>query len=292
MGFHCSAVPENYQKNIPSNLRKGDNMSINYDSPTLAPPRIEYGRFLQLLQSKNSPAVPEAIDIWNIFIGQGVDPSFALAQYRVESQYGTAGHAVVTGSWGNMLYDSNLTKLAVSRYSPGNGYTYAVYDSYRNAAIDYARYLHWYKDKYNLYTIYEATARWIGKVPGSSGHISYINIVINDMYEYEFQDGKFYEVGDKMIYGGAPFDRATGRIVQKYPVINGMPLYRGTDGSILKNYSGPSSKIGDLKSYAWYLGLVQGSTDWGMICIGTSVADADATWCYIQNIDTNKIVNV
>ncbi len=261
-------------------------MAINYNSPTLAPPRITYTRFLGLLKSKNSPAVPEAQQIWNWFIQEGVDPSFALAQYRVESQYGTMGHALVTKSWGNMLWDSSLTIHAVGKYSPGNGYTYAKYNNHLDAAKDYAIYLHNYAEERDLPDIYGATAEWIGKRPGSSGHISYVNIVIDDMYEYEFKDGQFYEVGDKMIYAGAPFDRATGRVVQKYPVVKNVTvLYRGTDGTVLKTYAGPSGN-------AWFFGLVQGSTDWGLICIGTSTADADATLCYIKNIDKTKIVSV
>jgi len=261
-------------------------MSINYNSLTHTPARITYNRFLGLLKSKNSPAVPEAQSIWNDLVGMGVDPSFALAQYRVESQYGTAGYAVHTKSWGNMLYDSSLTLLAVDVYQPGNGFSYAVYENHLNAVVDYIRYLKDYEVKRNLPTIYGATAEWIGKPPGSSGHISYINTIINDMYEYEFTDGQFYEVGDKMIYAGAPFDRATGKILQKYPVVKGVTtLYRGTDGTPLKTYKGPSGN-------AWFFGLVQGSTDWGLICIGTLDADPDATLCYIKNIDPKKIVNV
>lgn len=268
-------------------------MSINYNSPTLAPPRISYARFLGLLKSKNSPAVPEAQRIWDQFIAEGVDPSFALAQYRVESQYGTAGHAEKTKSWGNMLYDSSLTILAAPNenvptktYSPGNGFTYAVYANHTTAAIDYARYLHNYAEERNLPDIYGATAEWIGRVPGSSGHTSYVNIVINDMYEYEISDGEFYEVGDKMIYAGAPFDKVTGKITQKYPVVDGKTvLYRGTDGTVLKTFSGKSG-------LAWFFGLVQGSKDWGLICIGTSIADSDATLCYIKNVDLTKVVNV
>jgi len=266
-------------------------MAINYSSPTLAPARITYARFLQLLNSKNSPAVPEAQDIWDHFREQGVDPSFALAQYRVESQYGTAGYAKTTKSWGNMLYDKDLTILTIpgpaGKYRPaGSGFTYAAYANHLDAAKDYARYLHDYAENRNLPHIYGATAEWIGKTPGSTGHISYVNTVISDMYEYEFKDGQFYEVGDKMIYAGTPFDKASGKIVQKYPVVNGQTiLYRGTDGSVLKTFKGTSG-------LAWFFGLVQGSKDWGLICIGTDLADSDATLVYIKNVDLSKVVNV
>jgi len=261
-------------------------MSINYNSPTLAAPRISYARFLGLLNSKNSPAVAESKSIWDYFVAQSVDPSFALAQYRVESQYGTAGYAKITKSWGNMLYDSTLTLLASGQYAPGNGFTYAKYSNHLDAAKDYARYLHNYAEVRGKETIYEATAEWIGKTPGSPGHINYVDTVISDMYEYEISDGEFYEVGDKMIYAGTPFDRATGKIMQKYPVVkDSTVLYRGTDGTVLKTYKGTSGN-------AWFFGLVQGSTDWGLICIGTLDADPDATLCYIKNVDLKKVVNV
>lgn len=256
----------------------------NQNSPTLAPPRITAARFKELLKTKNSPAVVESDAVFGILLTQGVDPSFALAQFRVESQYGTAGHAKVTGSWGNMLYDSNLTLLAVGKYAPGNGYTYAKYLNYKDAVTDYCRYLHWYKDEYGLDTIYEATARWLGRVPGSSGHVSYVTTIINDMIEYEYPKGG-YESGDKMIYFGDAFDRTSGKIVQKYPVVYGQELYRGTDGTLLKRYSGTNGN-------AWWLGFVNGGTAWGALVIGTSVADADATVVYIKNPDPTKIKNV
>lgn len=263
----------------------------NQNSPTLAAPRITKARFKQLLQTKNSPAVPESDAVYDILVAQGVDVSFALAQFRVESQYGTAGYAKVTGSWGNMLWDPNLTLLASGKYKPGNGYTYATYDNYVNAITDYCRYIHWYIDEYGLDTIYEATARWIGKDQGSSGHISYVTTIINDMIEYEFPNGGF-QTGDKMIYFGDAFDRATGRIVQKYPVPYGTSLYKGTAVDefgnpleFLKKYSGTSGN-------AWWLGFINGGKDWGAVVIGTTLADPDATVVYIRKPDPNKIVKL
>jgi len=253
------------------------------DSPTLAAPRITVEKFTSLLKSKNSPAVPEASAVYNMLLAQGVDPSFALAQFRVESQYGTAGHAAVTGSWGNMLYDPHLTVLASGKYSPGNGYTYATYSNYTTAIVDYCGYIHWYISEYGLDTIYEATARWIGKEPGSTGHQSYVSVIVNDMITYEYPNGG-YESGDKMIYFGDAFDRTKGQIVQKYPVTSGLQLYRGADDAFpLKKYSGTAGK-------AWWLGFVNGGKIWGAIVIGTSVADSDATIVYIKNPDPAKIL--
>lgn len=261
----------------------------NSNSPTLAPPRITAARFKQLLKTKNSPAVPESDGVYSYLVSKGVDVSFALAQFRVESQYGTAGYAKTSGSWGNMLYDAHLTTHSDGIYCPGNGYCYAKYNNYMDAINDYCTYIHWYKDEYGLDTIYEATARWIGKTPGAAGHISYVNTIINDMIMYEYPQGG-YESGDKMIFFGDAFDRSTGKIVQKYPVTTGLALYRGTstnsDGTpsdLLKKYSGDPGK-------AWWLGFVNGGKDWGALVIGTSAADPDATVVYIFKPDARKIV--
>jgi len=259
----------------------------NKDSLTLALPRISAPRFKELLKTKNSPAVVESDEVFEILIAQSVDPSFALAQFRVESQYGTAGFAEETGSWGNMLHDPNLTKLEsgiLTKIVDGRTYVYATYQHYKDAITDYCRYLHWYKDKYGLDTIYEATARWIGRTPGSSGHLNYVNVIVSDMIEYEYPQGG-YESGDKLIYFGEAFDRTTGKIGQKYPVTYGLELYRGTDGDLLKKYTGTAGN-------AWWLGLVNGNASWGAIVIGTSSADADATVVYIKNPDVSKVVNV
>lgn len=250
--------------------------TISVNSPTLAPPRITEAKFKSLLAAKNSPATAAAGAIFNILVQEGVDPSFALAQYRVESQYGTAGYAKITGSWGNMLFDTGLTILRSGVYAPGNGYTYATYDTFEDAIRDYCRYIHWYKDEYNLGTIYGATARWIGKVPGSTGHMSYVSIIVDDMIKYEYPLGG-NESGDKMIYAGPSFDRNTGKFSLKYPVSSGLQLYRGAgDEFPLKKYNGPTGR-------AWWLGFVNGGKSWGAIMIGTSSADEDATVVYIKN---------
>jgi hypothetical protein len=182
-----------------------------------------------------------------------------------------------------MLYDENLTILASGRYSPGNGYTYATYSNYKYAIIDYCRYLDWYLDEYKLGTIYGATARWIGKKPGDPGHTSYVNIIINDMIAYENPEGTFYESGDRMIYtnGGLKGDRITRR----YLLSTGTILYRGTNGDILKKYSGVTSK-------ALWLGLVNGAKDWGMLMVKTSSADETGTLVYIKSPDLSKISTV
>lgn len=260
---------------------------VTRDSPTHDAPRITKARFIEILKRKNSPLLPEASPVYDLLVARGVEPAFALAQFRVESQYGTAGHAKVTGSIGNMLWDANLTTHASGKYAPGNGYTYAKYSNYIDAATDYATYLDWYRDRYGLDTIYEATARWLGRTPGSSGHLSYVGYILTDIIEYQYPPGTFFEAGDRMIYSQGSFDRATGRLTRKYLVEDDKTrLYAGTnEASYLKTFNGTSG-------YAWYLGPVQGNMSWGAVLIGTSLADPKGTWLYIKNVDPNKIKTV
>lgn len=259
-------------------------------SPTLAAPRISAARFEQLLRGKASPATAEAAAVYQELVASGVDPSFALAQFRVESQYGTAGHAKVTGSWGNMLWDRSLclhaeqqTPPGFKPYCPGNGFCYATYNDYTDAILDYCHYVHDYAERRGLETIYEATAEWIGRVPGSSGHVSYVNTIVNDMVEYENPPGTFYETGDMSIYAGSYLDKTTGRVLKRYPIHVGMELFRGTNGDFIKKYSGTPGN-------ALFLGFVNGAPDWGVVDIGILAEDPKGTLVYIKRPDPRKLV--
>ena len=262
-------------------------------SPTHAEPRISAARFKALLKTKNSPAVPESDGIYDILEAEGVDPSFALAQFRVESQYGTSGIAKVTGSWGNMLYDSDLTILSGDPYAPGNGYTYATYNSYHEAITDYCRYLAWYESEYGLDTIYEATWRWLGpgKPIGNPGHLSYVSTVVNDMIEYEYPEGTFYDTGDQMIYAGGSIGvtegKLNGTLKRRYPVIRGVTrLYKGPSEAMYhKTFDGTTGS-------AWYLGEMNGSNAWGAVIIGIKNLDPNGSIVFIKDIDPAKIITV
>lgn len=257
----------------------------NPESPTHAAPRITFDRFKKLLAAKNSPATPQAQEIWDVLIAEEVDPSFALAQFRVESQYGTSGFAKETGSWGNMLYDPNLTLLSgptITKTVGAHKYKYATYDNYRDAVTDYARYLAWYRDEHGLETIYEATGRWLGlNRTGDSGHLSYVNAIISDMVAYENPEGEFYEVGDKMIYIDGFVDRATGKITKRIFVKEGTLLYRGTNGDVLKPLQSGMNGLNLLCS-----GPVQASDEWAMVFLGTTQGGRGV---YIKNPDWTTV---
>jgi PAS domain-containing protein len=257
------------------------------ESPTHAAPRINLARFDELLRSKNSPVGSEAAAVWQVLVSEGVDPSFALAQFRVESQYGTAGWAKETGSWGNMHYDENLTVRSgppMTFYtSTGNKHVFATYDNYVDAIHDYINYIHWYRDRHGLETIYEATGRWLGLTrTGDSGHIAYVNTIVADMVAYEHEEGEFYEVGDAMIYTDDYVDRATGKITKRMRVKAGTTLYRGTNGDVLKTLQPAGSSYLDLLC----TGPVQGSTTWAGVLVGTTQG---GRLVYIKNPDWTAV---
>lgn len=56
-----------------------------------APPRINQGTFVALLQRGNSPAAPVGGELYDIIVGYGLDPAVALAFFQHESSFCTAG---------------------------------------------------------------------------------------------------------------------------------------------------------------------------------------------------------
>lgn len=222
---------------------------------TLTPPRIPAARFKEILQKHRSPALGEADVIYRLLINGGVDPSFMLGQFLVESLYGTAGHAIVTKSVGNILWDAAWTP-DVPKYSPGNGYTYAKYPNWTEGAADYVEYVNRYAVTADYRygdtceTIDKATARWTGASLTEPGHLRYVSILINAINsEYEYVPGVATEEGDIMIF--AP-DSAAIDSKYRYPVKNGTALYRGTSGDLLKYASfgdGRPSTTGNCKFF-------------------------------------------
>jgi hypothetical protein len=54
-------------------------------------PRISQARFTRILQDAGSPAVAEAQVLYTVPLTHGLDPAVALAFFKKESSYGTAG---------------------------------------------------------------------------------------------------------------------------------------------------------------------------------------------------------
>ena len=67
-----------------------------------SPPRIPLATFARVLDAAHSPATPEASACYTAVTAYGLDPAIALAFFRHESSYGTAGIARQTKNWGNL----------------------------------------------------------------------------------------------------------------------------------------------------------------------------------------------
>lgn len=68
----------------------------------LAPPRVSRAGFCAILSAAASPAAGEGGACYDAFLSYGLDPAIALAFFRHESTYGTAGVARRTRNWGNL----------------------------------------------------------------------------------------------------------------------------------------------------------------------------------------------
>jgi hypothetical protein len=259
---------------------------------TLRPARITKDKFISILRAHGSPALAEAGPIWDLLINGGVDPSFALGQYHVESLMGKSGYARTTKSWGNMLWDAAWTGDQPKYHPSGSAYTYALYDSWTEGVADYVEYVRRYAVTLDYAThavsdtIWTETSRWTGHPAGDVGHEQYVQIIlslIND--EFEFVPGAFIEVGDKMI----DVDLSAITTTKKYPVKNGTYLYRGTTGDVLKIASFgtklPDGSAGGMCQFLGPVGNRWADTKWawGAIVVGVSTLGGAKTVVYIKD---------
>ena len=175
-------------------------MTYTANSPVFAPPRITAAAFAAFLRRKGSPAVIEASAIFAT-LGP-VDPAVALGQFGAESTFGRAGHARVTKNLGNIAMATPGTgrkiptaaarvafrKLVIAGhwsrrfgakgYSPGNGYTYASFPTWRQGAQAYAYLLSAiYRPKGWAPSIGAMCRKWLGGI--GTGYIGNICRIAN-----------------------------------------------------------------------------------------------------------------
>jgi hypothetical protein len=242
-------------------------MTITGDSPTFAQPRISEFTFAEPLVGRSSPARFEIYKIWQIILDAGVDPSYALAQFWAESLYGTAGWATITGSWGNILFP-NTTITTATEYSASNGYHYAKYSNWPDAVHDYVGLLAQYRNLTggpagDTSKIYWATAKWIGKQPGSPAHQEYLDVVLWRMNQYEASTQP--KEGERMIFAG----NSGITTKQRFLLRKGTAFSESPGAEPYSKYTGNDTKV------RW-LGRVN-NTSWGAIVVKTQHASQDGT---------------
>jgi len=146
----------------------------------LAGPTLTEASFVDRLRAVGSPALPEAHAIYQTLVTGGVNPAFALAMFQAESHSGTRGYAVTTKNWGNILFYDWEVAFGATPYKPGNGYTYARYQTWLASVRAYVDLLGRYWTS-GYRTVSSASARWLGTVEGSDRHLTYLNNIVSVM---------------------------------------------------------------------------------------------------------------
>ena len=165
-------------------------MTYSPSSPVFAKSRITAAQFAAFLRSKRSPAAVEASAIYAVL--GSVDPAVALGQFGAESSFGTAGYAKITRNWGNIAMAtpgtprllraariaSHWTRaFGATGYSPGNGYTYAKFATWRNGARAYTALMNTYKLRGWAPSISAMCRKWLGGI--GTGYIANIVRIAN-----------------------------------------------------------------------------------------------------------------
>ena len=146
----------------------------------LARPTLSEASFVDRLRAADSPALAAGPAIYRRLVRAGVNPSFALGMFHAESHSGTAGYAVITKNWGNILFYSWTRKYGATAYAPGNGYTYAKFPTWRASVRALCALFHRYwNDGYR--TVGSTSARWLGTRQGSKRHLRYLNNIVAAM---------------------------------------------------------------------------------------------------------------
>lgn len=127
-------------------------------------PSVSQGAFEFLLRRVSSPAASEAKAIYDLLLKAGIDPLFAYGQFGAESSFGSAGHAVKTLNWGNILWSSRYADYGAKPYAPGNGYTYCWFPDWTSGVRAYADLLKYYRATGSVHAV-EVCRRWLGKDP-------------------------------------------------------------------------------------------------------------------------------
>jgi hypothetical protein len=247
--------------------------------PVHAPARITELTFANALIE--GPRVFKGVDeigtIWKTLMKHGVDPSFALGHFWVESNFGTAGWNVWSEpklySWGNVLYPNSSLKgtPGVTEYSASNGYHYTAYPDWTTGVEDYCLLLNQYRDQAPDYrygdtsTIYGATAKWPAKTPGSDGHLKYLDIVLGRMTRYDIRPD--WE-GELTLYTPG----TTYNSNKRYAIKAGDRWYLKPGGSTSYAFKADGSAV--------FLGQVSG-TSWFAIRVSTARLSNDGVTRFV-----------
>mgnify|MGYP000875210238 CR=1 FL=1 len=156
------------------------------DLTLLSAPRISAPLFAAILTRNHSPAAAEAAELALIPDGYGLDRAIALAFFRHESRYGTAGVATHTRGWGNLRPASWQARRAGIYTSPESG-QFALYTTWANSLRDWCELLRRFYVPAGLTTVYAVTPRY---APSGDGNdpIRYAADVVATVLRWQVED--------------------------------------------------------------------------------------------------------
>jgi hypothetical protein len=116
----------------------------------LGPVSISRATFKAFLQEMNSPALPEADNMYSACVQNNCDPAVLVAFFEHESSGGRQGVAAITKSIGNIRCTTGYTCYTTD----GNG-SFRQYASWTEGAKDWVQLLTMYKNDWKLLTLEE-----------------------------------------------------------------------------------------------------------------------------------------
>src|SRR4051794_35827183 len=117
-------------------------------TPVAGPPSISGAMVAQVLSAFHSPLAAIAADVYRLGQEAHVDPAFALAIWRKESQFGPAGAAVSPHNMGNLVCDAAAHPPATNCSG-----RWAVYPSWLDAVRDWYAYINRHYIAHGLTTV-------------------------------------------------------------------------------------------------------------------------------------------
>jgi hypothetical protein len=149
-------------------------------------PRISAAKFEEVLKTAKSPAATEAGEIYRVIVENGVDPAFALALFKHESQYATDPKSMVVLHGTKNLGNTRSSRVGVKTIAPTERGNFVSYGTWVQGADDAT-----YRLIDPEFEYARAGATTIGEIipiwaPGSDGNdpTGYINTVISLMNQW------------------------------------------------------------------------------------------------------------
>jgi hypothetical protein len=103
---------------------------VSHDNQFVSQTSISMQDFVKVLYAANSPAKDHAAQIFLEFYRRGVNPALGLADFKIESNYGTDPNSVgqITQNWSNMRTSWN-NELNLPTYHAGNNGDFANFSN-------------------------------------------------------------------------------------------------------------------------------------------------------------------